>query len=351
MAGALDPAARTAAIAHLDGCVDCRDLISLLARDATRAAANDTLRSVSPSGVAALTESAVATAPRHDATIPRAEPAPRSVPPAAERSGLRRARSSADGRSLGRYTLIDRLGAGAMGVVYRAEDGDLGRLVALKLLHRPDDLLTDRLIREARAMAQVNHPNVVAVYDVGIADGTTYIAMELVEGMSLRLWQQQRRSAAEIVAAYIAAGRGLAAAHAAGIVHRDFKPDNCLVGSDGRTRVTDFGLAAARASGAPPPSQIDLTSTGSVLGTPAYMAPEQFTGGNVDPRTDQFNFCVALHEALYGARPFSGRSFRMARAAVVLPQPDSPARPRLLPCSSRKLTPSTALTSPSRSLK
>ena len=309
MAGALDPAARTAAITHLDGCIDCRDLISLLARDATRAAANDTLRSVGHQGVVGLTESALATAPRHDATIPGDAEPHSPTAPAGERSGVRRARPSPDGRNLGRYTLTDRLGAGAMGVVYRAEDGDLGRQVALKLLHRPDDLLTDRLMREARSMAQVNHPNVVAVYDVGVADGTTYIAMELVEGTSLRLWQQQPRSAAEIVAVYIAAGRGLAAAHVAGIVHRDFKPDNCLVGSDGRIRVTDFGLAAARASGAPRPSQIDLTSTGSVLGTPAYMAPEQFAGGNVDPRTDQFNFCVALYEALYGARPFSGKSF------------------------------------------
>jgi hypothetical protein len=170
-------------------------------------------------------------------------------------------------------------------------------------------VLTDRLVREARSMAQVNHPHVVAVYDVGVADGTTYIAMELVSGTSLRFWQQQPHTVAEIVEAYIAAGRGLAAAHAAGIVHRDFKPDNCLVGSDGRIRVTDFGLAAARPSESPRPADLGLTASGSVLGTPAYMAPEQFTGGNVDPRTDQFNFCVALYEALYGSRPFKGKTF------------------------------------------
>ena len=167
---------------------------------------------------------------------------------------------------------------------------------------------TERLVREARSMAQVNHPNVVAVYEVGVAQGATYIAMELVAGQSLRAWQA-RRSIAERVEAYIAAGRGLAAAHAAGIVHRDFKPDNCLVGADGRVRVTDFGLAAAQPGTAPPPSDLELTAEGSVLGTPAYMAPEQFVGGNVDPRTDQFSFCVALHEALYGVRPFAGRTF------------------------------------------
>jgi hypothetical protein len=129
---------------------------------------------------------------------------------------------------------------------------------------------------------------------------------------------------AEIVEAYIAAGRGLAAAHAAGIVHRDFKPDNCLVGVDGRIRVTDFGLAAARSSESPRPVHIDLTASGSVLGTPAYMAPEQFAGGNVDARTDQFNFCVALHEALYGSRPFEGKTFdelgRNVREGRVRPQ-------------------------------
>ena len=303
MAGALDASARAQAISHLDGCTDCRDLISLLARDATRDAAADILRDSPPGVLSGQVETqyslprpralgGVATLEAPDLMVAR----PVRPPPLS-------------GRTLGRYALADRLGAGAMGVVYRADDFDLGRQVALKLLHRPDDALIDRLMREARSMAQVNHPNVVAVYDVGIADGTTYIAMELVEGTSLRLWQQQPRSVAEIVEAYIAAGRGLAAAHAAGIVHRDFKPDNCLVGAGGRIRVTDFGLAAARVTETPRPEDVNLTASGSVLGTPAYMAPEQFTGGNVDPRTDQFNFCVALYEALYGGRPFGGKTF------------------------------------------
>ncbi len=238
---------------------------------------------------------------------------------------LRRHGSTAitQGKQLGRFTLVERLGAGAMGVVWRAEDPQLGRHVALKVLKRADAGLTERLVREARSMAQVNHPNVVTVYEVGEAtDGTMFIAMELVTGQSLRSWQKVgKRTVPVLVEAYIAAARGLAAAHAAGLVHRDFKPDNVLVGDDGRIRVTDFGLAAAKpvepsdvvAMGARPSrasiGDVNLTTSGSVLGTPAYMAPEQFTGGNVDSRTDQFNFCVSLYEALFGERPYEGKSF------------------------------------------
>jgi len=300
MAGALDTAARAQAIGHLDGCADCRDLISLLARDATRDAAVHTLR---PDALGETQASVIVSDLAFGATA--------SAP--IELVARKVVTPSMTGRVLGRYTLTERLGAGAMGVVYRADDLGLGRHVALKLLHRPDDALTDRLVREARSMAQVNHPHVVAVYDVGVVDGATYIAMELVTGTSLRSWQQQPHTVAEIVEAYIAAGRGLAAAHAAGIVHRDFKPDNCLVGSDGRIRVTDFGLAAprpaVRGEEGGRPADLHLTTSGSVLGTPAYMAPEQFRGGNIDPRTDQFNFCVALFEALYGMRPFAGKTF------------------------------------------
>ncbi|HET9623953.1 MAG TPA: protein kinase [Kofleriaceae bacterium] len=349
MAGALDPSARAQAMSHLDGCADCRDLLALLAKDAARDAAVSTLRETSDPGIRLIeTQLSVASASGDPALMATAMPQSAAREPD-ELDKLKPRRLLApnlSGRTLDRYTLLERIGVGAMGVVYRADDVGLGRRVALKLLHQPDEALTERLVREARSMAQVNHPHVVAVYDVGVADGMTYIAMELVPGMSLRAWQKAPHKEAEIVQAYIEAGRGLAAAHAAGIVHRDFKPDNCLIGNDGhgqRVKVTDFGLAAARVAearpvveakprrkarktGGPPPSEApaqakpvresSLTASGSVLGTPAYMAPEQFTGGNVDPRTDQFNFCVALYEALYGARPFAGKSFDELRAQV-----------------------------------
>ncbi len=279
MSGTLSAAAMQAALEHLDGCEDCRLVVATLARDA------------------------VAGRDPHETMRP-GEPDPT---PSRMRDPV--------GRTFGRYQVVERLGSGAMGLVYRARDTELGRDVALKQLRRPDAAFTERLVREARAMAQVNHPNVVTVYDVGVTDdGITYIAMELVEGTSLLEWQQQR-SVAEVVQAYIAAGRGLAAAHATGIVHRDFKPDNVLVGRDQRVRVMDFGLAAAHVPASPRPAvssstrDVDLTASGSVLGTPAYMAPEQFAGGHVDARTDEFNFCVALYEALYGHRPFAGKDF------------------------------------------
>ena len=311
MAGALTDTAKSTAIQHLDGCADCRDLLGALARDATRDAALDTLNDTEKRPSALSMMETVGS--DGGALLETADPA--DFDPATKPIRIRPS-SAVMGSTLGRYTLLERLGAGAMGVVYRATDRELGRDVALKQLHRPDEALTDRLVREARSMAQVNHPNVVAVYDVGSAEGVTYIAMEMVSGDSLRAWQRESRTVPEIVTAYVSAGRGLAAAHAAGIVHRDFKPDNVLVGRDGRVRVTDFGLAASRptdgrerAPSTSMMSDVNLTTSGSVLGTPAYMAPEQFTGNNVDARTDQFNFCVALYEALYGQRPFEGKTF------------------------------------------
>ena len=301
MSDALEAGARAAVMGHLDTCQDCRELVGVIAKD--------TIKESSQPPVSGL-EATVAPSIALDATAAPFDPLGETV----DGTGPTPKVSMNVGKTLGRYTLVERLGSGAMGVVYRAEDRELSRHVAVKVLHRPDDALTERLVREARSMAQVNHPNVVAVYDVGTSDTTTWIAMELVEGVSLRQWQQTPRTVVELLEAYGDAGRGLGAAHASGIVHRDFKPDNVLVGKDGRVRVTDFGLAAARpADGGDAPAELtgdlSLTRSGTVMGTPAYMAPEQFESGNVDARTDQFNFCVALYEALYRERPFAGKSY------------------------------------------
>jgi tetratricopeptide (TPR) repeat protein len=218
------------------------------------------------------------------------------------------------GQVLGRYVVLDRLGAGGMGVVYAAYDPELNRRVALKLMHDSQGTSQVRMVREAQALARLSHPNVVAVHDVGTVDGRVFVAMELVEGDSLRTWlRSRRRSWREIVAVFAAAGRGLAAAHAAGIVHRDFKPDNVIVGADGRTTVMDFGLARAEESGGAAIETArgsgvdvlaaDLTVTGSTLGTPRYMPPEAHHG-DATAASDQFSFCVALYEALYRRAPF-----------------------------------------------
>jgi tRNA A-37 threonylcarbamoyl transferase component Bud32 len=243
------------------------------------------------------------------------------------------------GATLGRYRLERELGAGAMGVVHAAFDPDLERRIALKVLKAATAAAEarDRLLREARAMARLSHPNVVTVYEVGTAGGRDYVAMELIHGESLAEWlRAERRPPAAILDAFLAAGRGLAAAHAAGIVHRDFKPHNVLRSRDGRIVVTDFGLAreahdapsaaldatlpagAMSTSGSSSSSSLlaGLTVTGSLLGTPAYMAPEQWSGGAVTPATDQFAYCVALWEALAGARPYPGPTLDDLRTQV-----------------------------------
>ena len=170
-------------------------------------------------------------------------------------------------------------------------------------------------------MARLSHPNVVTVYDVGTVADRVFVAMEFVEGQTIAAWLAAAGAPlAEILAVFIAAGRGLAAAHARGLVHRDFKPENVLIGADGRARVIDFGLARLTAVAAssdrrgaaairlrPPATALDAHAAGTVLGTPAYMSPEQFRGQPADARSDQFSFCVALYEALYGVRPFGVR--------------------------------------------
>ncbi len=253
-------------------------------------------------------------------TVPLHGEAPRPLDPRDE--ALER------GAAVGRYVILDRIGSGGMGVVYAAYDPDLDRRVALKLL-RTDRFSTEsgrsRLLREAQALARLTHPNVVAVHDAGTFGDRVFVAMELVEGETLRQWLEEGpRSWREVLDRLLAAGRGLAAAHAAGLVHRDFKPENVLLGRDGRVRVVDFGLAKALADAAEEPLAPDsggelaspLTEWGAVLGTPAYMAPEQIRGIAADARSDQFSFCVALYEALYGERPFVGKGPREIAAAV-----------------------------------
>ena len=245
-------------------------------------------------------------------------------------NALRKAPKAA---TLGRYRLEQVLGTGGMGVVHAAFDIDLERRVAIKLLHTdPSPATRARLLREARAMARLDHPNVVTIFEVDSIDGTDFVVMEIVDGGTLSEWLRAApRSQREILDAFVAAGRGLAAAHAAGMVHRDFKPHNVLRNLRGEVQVSDFGLA--REAGAPveeaepphgggsvrsgTPSPLgNLTATGMVLGTPAYMAPEQWANGTVSPAADQFAFCVALWEGLTGARPFLGTSTDELRTKI-----------------------------------
>ena len=237
---------------------------------------------------------------------------------------------------IGRFVVLSRLGAGGMGVVYAARDPELDRRVALKVLHPGPGRgsnATARLLREAQATARLSHPNVVQIYEVGTHRGQVYLALEYVEGTGLERWlRAQPREWAEVCRLFVQAGRGLAAAHAVGLVHRDFKPENAIVGDDGRLRVLDFGIARLGEAETGVPTQptqaqtqthaqtqagpelpegnsvdsVQLTAVGSIVGTPAYMAPEQFRGAPTTPATDQFSFAVALYEAVYGQRPFAG---------------------------------------------
>ena len=218
---------------------------------------------------------------------------------------------------VGRYRLEEQLGHGGMGIVYRAHDPELDRAIAIKLVQAKPfaqpEKLRRRLLREAKVLAKLTHPNVVRVYDCGEHEGEVFLAMEYVEGTTLRDWQRGKATR-EVLEAYEQAARGLAAAHELGVIHRDFKPDNVLVANDGRVLVGDFGLAGlvARDVGRDGDAgavvavggRMSATRTGSLLGTPMYMAPEQLRGDAATPRSDQFGFCVALWEALTGSRPF-----------------------------------------------
>ena len=251
----------------------------------------------------------------------------------------------ARGATIGRYMVLSCLGAGGMGVVYAAYDPELDRKVAIKLLKPGSGGQSGRVrfLREAQAMARLSHPNVINVFDVGTIENQVFIAMEFVDGGTLTRWlEQSPRSQREILDTFILAGRGLQAAHTAGLVHRDFKPDNVLISREGQVRVMDFGLARSvgqsdddttlpvelTSSSSNQALNIRLTHTGAMMGTPRFMAPEQYEGQATDPRTDQFSFCVALYEALYGVPPFAGDDintlgFNVVRGRVSSAPPDS----------------------------
>ncbi len=326
------PAGEVAGLnAHLEGCPTCRTLLAELKEIST----GRTLRKrTDPGDVEAdsfetLKERGLAKPPQ----------------PAGRRQvGLPR------GARVGRYVILEGIAAGGMGEVYAAYDPQLDRKVALKLL-RPDvakevgqSEARDRLLREAQVMARLSHRNVVIVHDAGATDeGRIFLAMEFVEGLTLREHLRKKvRPWGEVVELFLEAGRGLAAAHAAGIIHRDFKPNNVLVAKDGRVCVLDFGIARATVveeSEATPRSvpdevsnpsrralEVELTVAGATMGTPGYMSPEQLRGTPVDARTDQFSFSVALYEALHGARPFRAPTLRGLLKEIesgVVPDPPS----------------------------
>jgi len=255
------------------------------------------------------------------------------------------------GSTIGRYLVLQRLGEGGMGVVYAAYDAELDRKVALKLL-RPTKGDSgeghSRLLREAQAMARVSHPNVIAVHDVGTYRDQVFVAMDLVEGTTLSKWlRQEPRPWREVVRVFVDAGRGLKAAHDAGLVHRDFKPTNVLLGRDGRVFVTDFGLARLssdeeeRPQRSLPPAlgtaqrrksrlTSEVTSEGVVMGTPRYMAPEQMRGARVDARADQFSFCAALYYGLWRQHAFDPNDL-VSAVAKVEGNPTAPVEERSRP--------------------
>jgi len=258
-------------------------------------------------------------------------PAPDAIDHDAVRARAERALfGAAELARVGRYVLIDRLASGGMGTVYSAFDPQLDRKVAIKLIH-PRQIDAERAraraLAEARTLALLDHPNVVPVHDVLELDAQIAIVMELVAGSDLAAWERARpRSWRELVAVYVEAGRGLAAAHKLGIAHRDFKPHNVVVGVDRRVRVLDFGVAGVVHAAVAPTLprdlgltgrlEVTLTDTGEALGTIAYMAPEQLRGEAATPASDQWSFCVALHRALFGVAPFPGTNVDELRASI-----------------------------------
>ncbi len=247
-------------------------------------------------------------------------------------------------KQVGRYLILDELGHGAMGRVFRAYDPNLDRTVALKLLRdRTDASAIARILREAMAMAQLSHPNVVQVFDAKHDENHTYLTEQLVEGEPLSHWlRASKRTWAEVLTKFVEAGKGLHAAHRVGLVHRDFKPSNVLVGTDGRVLVTDFGIVLGQADsgfesldGVPPELRSStetgdfeepLTHDNMVVGTPSYMPPEQHGGAvEVVHRSDKYAFCVALYEGLSGRRPFTGETLEELLRAKLSERPTLPS--------------------------
>jgi len=295
------------------------------------------------------------------------------TPPVGDGSSWVDSRTLSSGDPIGRYLIVEQIGEGGMGVVYSAYDPELDRKVAIKLLRTVlgTDTAKARLLREAQAMARLAHPHIVAVHEVDIYHDDVFIVMEFVEGVTLKQWIKSPRSWQEVVEVMVQAGRGLAAAHAKGLIHRDFKPENVMVGDDGRVRVMDFGLVRASGSGewtpvgntdpsadswAPseggederrnpgsdtgpalkagvgsPLSDGAFTGEGRALGTPAYMSPEQHAGCEVDARTDVFSYCVTLYELLYRQRPFRGRNPLALAAAMATGKVQPPPRNSKVP--------------------
>ncbi len=307
--GQLSPERAKEVELHLAACAQCAELFSMESQGPTA----DARPGEEPSYA---TDAAFSPKPAN-LPVPAREPAsPR---------WLQEERAPDRGEQVGRYLVLERVGKGGMGIVYSAWDPDLGRRVAIKLL-RSDKRHSEgrslgqaRLLREAQAMARVSHPQVISVFDVGTLGDRVFIAMEFVDGPTLKKWVKEKpRSWREVLDTFLSAGRGLAGAHAVGLVHRDFKPENVLIGKDGRVRVTDFGLARLAEEDADPTSPAlpegapvddgpelgQLTQDGQAVGTPMYMSPEQRSGKAPDARADQYSFCVALYWALYGTWPF-----------------------------------------------
>ncbi len=298
----LAPSAHANAEEHVADCDSCRRVVAEAARDLTTSVAGD--------------------AEREGTAGPSIEPIARAA-------------------TIGRYRILEPIGRGAMGVVYSAYDPGLDRRVALKLLGaeragKDREQMTARLLREGQAMARLAHPNVVTVFDSGELDegAGIFLAMELVDGETLGAWlAREPRPWRAVLAAFVDAGRGLAAAHHAGVVHRDFKPDNVLVGKDGRVRVTDFGLArhdGAASGEGPADLPLAVTAAGMLVGTPAYMAPEQLRGEPAGEPADVFAFSSALYQALWRQRPFAGETLAELRASVLRGEVrEPPASPKL----------------------